>query len=568
MVTIAVLLWLPRLSGPIDLRWDAGVYYVLGTSLSSGQGYRIPSEPGSPEAVQYPPLLPAFIAAHQWFSATSDPAVVAPRLRVSYAILSVAFALAVLALAKKFLTTNAAVLVTALCLLHQLTIFLSDLLFAELPFALAGVIFAIVAISSPRSTFRELVSFVLATAAFLLKTMGIALFAAWVLDAFLRRRWKVVLVRSTLALLPVIAWQVHVTRVVHSREYTHPVYEYQRAAYQYSNVTYATNASLRHPFRPEQGTMNSTAWVERLTGNFPWLMMAVGETLSATAETWPLKSLQTRLWPRRLVRGNESPDAVSPVGAGIPEPSFIRTYLLIGIPLVALALLVGVGLVVLFRQESWLTFFIVVATLGLVWLTPWRPQFARYLMPLMPFLLICAALGFARIYGALKTGGHFRLVGRLILVSLLFLCCAIRILVPLKLFYLRGGRDGLFRGDEIGHTPRFFAHDRSWQDWEDAAAWIKTHALADAIVATSAPHLLYLLTGRLAVLPPMEIDRAREQHLLETVPVSYAIVDQLEALDVTRRYLGPSVSSSNDWRLVNTVHGTRIYQATEVTIPH
>ena len=48
VVAIALLLWLPRLSGPIDLRWDGGVYYLLGTSLAQGHGYRIASEPGSP----------------------------------------------------------------------------------------------------------------------------------------------------------------------------------------------------------------------------------------------------------------------------------------------------------------------------------------------------------------------------------------------------------------------------------------------------------------------------------------------------------------------------------------
>ena len=36
IVALVVLLWLPRLTGPIDLRWDAGVYYVLGTSLGHG----------------------------------------------------------------------------------------------------------------------------------------------------------------------------------------------------------------------------------------------------------------------------------------------------------------------------------------------------------------------------------------------------------------------------------------------------------------------------------------------------------------------------------------------------
>ena len=38
VVAIVFVLWAPRLLGPIDLRWDAGVYYVLGTSLTTGHG--------------------------------------------------------------------------------------------------------------------------------------------------------------------------------------------------------------------------------------------------------------------------------------------------------------------------------------------------------------------------------------------------------------------------------------------------------------------------------------------------------------------------------------------------
>src|SRR5512140_74068 len=96
VVALVFILWVPRLSGPIDLRWDAGVYYLLGTSLAEGHGYRIPSEPGSPEAVQYPPLLPALVAVHQWALGTTDANAVASWLRKSYAALFVAFALSVL----------------------------------------------------------------------------------------------------------------------------------------------------------------------------------------------------------------------------------------------------------------------------------------------------------------------------------------------------------------------------------------------------------------------------------------------------------------------------------------
>src|SRR5215470_14227750 len=75
LVLCAVLLWLPRLGGPIDLRYDAGVYYVLGTSLAAGSGYRLLNEPGAIRAIQYPPLLPAVAAVHQLLAGTADVAI-------------------------------------------------------------------------------------------------------------------------------------------------------------------------------------------------------------------------------------------------------------------------------------------------------------------------------------------------------------------------------------------------------------------------------------------------------------------------------------------------------------
>ena len=76
VLVLAIMLWLPRLTGPIDLRWDAGVYYLLGTSLATGHGYRILSEPGSPEAVQYPPLLPVVVALFERALGSIVPAVI------------------------------------------------------------------------------------------------------------------------------------------------------------------------------------------------------------------------------------------------------------------------------------------------------------------------------------------------------------------------------------------------------------------------------------------------------------------------------------------------------------
>src|SRR5262245_2978574 len=58
LAVLVVASWVRRARGPLDLRWDAGVYYVLGTALAEGKGYRLLNEPGEIAAIQYPPFLP------------------------------------------------------------------------------------------------------------------------------------------------------------------------------------------------------------------------------------------------------------------------------------------------------------------------------------------------------------------------------------------------------------------------------------------------------------------------------------------------------------------------------
>ena len=41
LLLVWLAVWLPRLSGPIDLRSDGGTYYVLGSALAKGHGYRL-----------------------------------------------------------------------------------------------------------------------------------------------------------------------------------------------------------------------------------------------------------------------------------------------------------------------------------------------------------------------------------------------------------------------------------------------------------------------------------------------------------------------------------------------
>jgi hypothetical protein len=546
VVAIALLVWAPRLSGPIDLRYDGGVYYLLGTSLAKGDGYRISSEPGSPEALQYPPLLPAVVALHQRILGTTDVAIVAPWLRRSYAVIFVGYAVAALALARRHLALGFAIAAVALSLLHFETIFLSDLLFAELPFALISVIFALVATGNTvrRPLLRETLSFALAATGFLLRTAGAALLAAWVLEALVRRRWLLAVGRGAIAVVPIIGWQTYVGHVRASDEYAHPAYEYQRAWYQYYNVSYTENMRLIDPFQPELGPLTAGSVARRLVTNLPSVLLALGEGISVRGRD--LSELLVR-WQHKLLHRTVIPGDV------------------MFVPIFGLSALVLAGVFILAWRGSWLMVFILLVSVGLVWITPWPAQFTRYLVPLGSFLSISAVLSLSQIGAVFQMGkpAAKNTPIRMAIVAVLVLTFATEAYPSMKLFRFRGSAEGLTIEPPGRARQRLFAHDSYWQSWEQATNWLGGQALPDAIIATSAPHWLYLRTGRRAVLPPMESDPIRARRLLEAVPVSYVIVDQLEFLDISRRYALPAVESdSAEWRLVKAFDDTRIYERT------
>jgi hypothetical protein len=512
VVAIAVAVWAPRISGPIDLRWDAGVYYVLGTSLATGQGYRILSEPGSPEALQYPPLLPAIVAVFQHAVGSTDPAIVGPWLRILYAVLFVGCALAVLALAKRYVRPLFAVTAVAFTLLQPNTIFLSDLLYTEIPFALISVLFVLVAVDGPFSSrpwLREGASFVLAAAGFLLRTVGIALLAAWVFEALIRRCWRLALARGFLAILPIIAWEAYVTRVTHSYEYAHPAYAYQRAPYQMYNVSYAESIGLIDPSHPGWQHLQLDSLTNHLRKNTPWLIESFGEAISTSGR----------------------------------------------VPTLVLSALAFVGLAMLVRRRAWMILLITLVSVAIIWPMPWRGGFYRYLVPVTPFVMIGVMVVFDDLCTALAALPVRPLIatfGRITLAALVGFALLLQISSVQKLFYIRANAASYVPGrGAVG--PNFFYYNEFSRAWDVQIAWIQSHSDTKAIVLTHMPQLCYLRTGRRAVLPPVERNQDRARELLESVPVSYVILDPHDWIPAVEK-------DDRHWRSVQSVNHVRLYE--------
>ena len=540
VVGTAFLLWLPRLEGPVDLRYDAAVYYLLGSSLAEGRGYRISSEPGEPTGVQYPPGLPVLVAMHQRALGSTDWLVVAPALRRTYFVLTLCLAVAVYLFARSHLNIVFAGCAGLLTILQVETFTLTDLLFTETPFTLLALCF--VALLWKRreakpAVWSESVAFLLASAGFFLRSAGLALFAGWVFDAALRRRWRLMAVRAGLSLVPFLAWQVHVARVKASEEFRQPAYPYQRADYQFYNVPYSDNIALKDPFRPELGHTDAGDVVQRIGRNVVALPPAIGTavTINQGYWTWGLASLKRHVAGDRNVAG-----------------------WMAAAPLLFWGALVSVGVVLLFRRRDWGAVGFVGASLGLICLTPWPGQFGRYLSPLTPFFAVAGLLALQAFWTTGRAEGWKRL-SSVAVVSVVASALAAQLYAVGKVWELRAKEPPMLSPSGTSHV-RFF-HDASWHGWEKAVLWLKENAPAGSVVATTSPHLLHLWTGLKAVFPPFEIDPVTASEQLAAVPVRFVIIDELKFLEVSRRYARPAMERfPGTWKSVYSEDGTHIYE--------
>ena len=516
--------------GPLDLRWDGGVYYVLGTSLAEGRGYRLLNEPGEISATQYPPLLPMFIAAHQLIAGTGDPTIVGRWLRLSAFLTSLGFVLGSYALLRRHLPGRWAFVGAAMCALNTSTVWLSDIDFAEIPFALVTVCFFLWRRRDPAAG-REMILGVLAAAAYLLRTAGVALLVAWVAEAVLQRDAKRAALRIAMALLVVGGWQARIAAVEADGSYSRPAYPYQRAEYLFYNVSYARNLALLDVERPDLGHVSVPQLAERFGRSLLTVPTRLAQAVSAPRENWD-----------KLIQGVRK---VPVVGRHIPRRLIDLTLLLLG------ALVIG-GLVKQLVDGDRIMPLYVGGYVALLCITPPAWESARYLLPLAPFLV----LAFWECLLALRGGLQVRVrraAGRW--VSLIpgvsaALLLGVQVVSLTDLFQERY-RPVAYQdrnGEEVSY--RLFYYREAYRALDAGLDWLRQQAAPTEIIAASMPHWVYLRTGLKAVMPPFEPDPSRVQVLLDSVPVSYLIVDGRTG-SFTRRFGLPAVKAAPAlWRLV------------------
>ena len=515
LVGLAVLSWLPRLQGPIDLRWDGGAYYVLGTSLAQGKGYRLLNEPGEIQTTLHPPMLPAIIALHQLVLRTDHWTTVATWLRRSYFLVFVAYAVAVYFLLRVFLPAAYGLLAAMVCLFQFFTVFMSDLCYPEILFALVTVLFTFCQMKKGSRARFWLGP--LAAIAFALRVIGVALLMAWVVESVCQRRFRRAGIQLAGALTLIGCWLGYVLCVESGREYQKPAYEYQRADYNYVNVSYARNLRYKDPFSPELGYASLPDRVRRFLGNVTAMPMSLGETVSTPRTFWD--------WLRTAINRR--------VGATVLPPLMVPLALF----LLAAFTIWGLGLLWVRRQ-----YFIPLYagfTVASVCATPWPGQVNRYLAPLAAFLslsLFLAVRVLARELAPRRS--RWSRVVQTGLTSAVALVIFTAQAAGLIWLYHKGH---LAVTHDVGRAEtvkyRLFFYRNLDYATDVGLDWLRRYSRSGEVVAATDPQGAYLRTGLKAILPPFETDAARAQYLLDSAPARYLIVDEGDYRKYTARVI-------------------------------
>jgi hypothetical protein len=478
--------------------------------------------------VQYPPLLPLIIAGHQLILGTNDPTTVGGWLRVSAFLIFIFYIFAVFRLFKDYLSLPYAFAATILCLFCVHTYFLSDLCFPEILFSLTTILFFLCNRKEDSRRY-SIATYFLAVAAYALRTVGLAVFAAWVLESLIKRLFKQAALRLILVLIPIAFWQFYIASVESSEEYNHPAYSYQREPYMFYNVSYARNISLDDPFTPEKGKAQ-VVW--RTVGNVIRLPFYLGE--SATTLNY--------YWEEELLR---------PLDLTKTTRSVISQFSVVILYIVGLAVLVG--LVLQLWQRQLIIALYVFIYLCAICLTPFPQQYTRYLMPVNAFLVLSLIVFLLSVRNAAMRN----LSQKWSDYSRYFVVGAITVILLLQLVTFKHVYLNLFEPIEYFDRngkhikQRMFFEIDSFQAFNLCVNYVSQNAQPNNVVAAGTPHWIYLRTGLKAVMPPFEIDPARAHEHLDSVPVTYLITGK----DVigSERYTFPVVERfSGEWKRVYT----------------
>lgn len=477
-IILAALLFDPK---PFVGGDNAG-YMILAESISTGQGYRDVYLPGAPQHAQYPPFYPLVLAGARLLGGGL----------ITFKILSLIFTSTSLVflflLARSRLDSFVALGVVAPIALNPVLLYYSHWALSEALFVLLTLV-ALWASERMTESWRWLgIALVAALLAYLTRAAGLPMLAALVVALLWRRLWSRLGVVAGAFLLVAGGWWV-----------------WGKLAASESARIYSSNLLLVDPYRPGLGYIGPGDLVARIVNN--------------------VRLYSVEVLPQSL--GGVAPGG----GVGL-------VAILVGLLLIALALVAWVRDVRKLRSLECFTLFY--AGLILLWPQVWTDR--RFLLPLLPVLILHAAAGVIWCFDFLRARQP---LWALPVLGALLATLTVPGHVRAAGFNQRCQRF-FSQGDQLACYPP------PWRAFVQAAYWVGENTPDDVVVISRKPRLFYYFSGRQGDVYPFTAEEGEMLAFLDEIRANYVVVAALSGTEF--RYLVPVIRSMPEhFELVHSV---------------
>ncbi len=499
---ISILWWMQR-TPYLNVADDSGRYMVLGESIARTGDLRLINQVNRPLDTLYPPGFPLLIAL--WLRLTGWPpsAVVIP-VKATLLLLTLLTLPMLLKLLNRAGLSPAAQAGAMFCYSFSPSLIgYANEVMSDLPL-LAFCLLSISLVETDQPSAAALIAALAsAAAAFTMRTSGIALFL--VLAVYYTKKFSKKMAAA--------AWlNMFITAGLwlyrnHHIAATHPNMHYSSYLHQFT---------LRDPMRMNAGRiqLNPLGIASRIKFGFPTYIGMI---------------------PRAILY------LMAP-----PNSPYLYFFYLAAIPL---CLLILAGLVIAWKQKMKLT----VAFSVLFWLTAamWPWQNPRFLFPLVPFMLLFAALALQTACEQIPARTTARVTAAFAVALLIgYETSVYARIVPLY-------RKPVLPGYTLGRTPAeagFYA----------ACAWLNHNTPHNTLVMGKPAYLLHLYSQHPTTqIEPTSNPKVQEKAYICKQNVVYLVEDSWQFGFVTHKLLAPYFARyANRWKLVwqDSRSGVRIWQ--------
>ena len=442
---------------------DNASYYMLGKALHQGEGYVNISKINKTPNNHYPPGYPAILSVGMIFSSKFVP------LKMLNGLFLLGSVLLLFFLVRKLTESSLLAFVICLAMLGNYHIQqYSSLLMSEIPFLFFSLlsIFFLIRAEEGDGTLRNpyfWLSLVSASGAYYIRSLGIAILAGVILYLVIHKKWRYVAAYAGGFIILALPWFIR--------------------SQQLGGGSYTRQLKLINPYRPELGNADFSEFVRRFFDN-----------ISRYIST----EIPYSIFPHQMPDYQASADF----------SSWIFGLLIIAVAIFGLWQI---------KRYRWLLLGYLLGTFGILMLWPDVWVGVRFMVPVIPFVLMAAFLGTYHLINRITTQAGKTLSPLWLMVPVVFMS------VPLATL----------------HDQAKVPLHPAWQNYYAMAEWLRENERPDVVVSCGKPSLFYLYSGTYTMRYAFEDEPEKLIRNLEEEKVNYVVLDQVYGNTI--RYLLPAI---------------------------